>query len=452
MIRRGEAVYEPRRRALVVAGRVPQRYPELIVRPRSPDEVAEAIMAARAEGLGVAVRSGGHSWCGASLRDGTLLLDLSAMAGVSVDARARTAALGPGLTSGGLTTALEAHGLGFPAGHSRDVGMGGYLLSGGLGWNGGVWGPACHSVVAIEAVTADGAILTADDSNHADLLWAARGAGPGFFAVVTRFHVRVYPSPRSIVTSSFAFPASEHEEVAGWLDEIAADLDKRLELSVAFGRAPSAIEELGITAGQAVLVVTAVAFADSRSAADALLAPLESGVGRRGLAEKEARRETPQQALYELAGARLPAARQVAADCLWSTHALREVAPALVNALSKAPSPNSWILATVSPPGEQQVDPLPSAFAAAGRLYASVYAVWVDAADEAPNRRWIADTMAALSPLTSGRYIGEADLFATPDGAERFFTPSAWRRLARVREHYDPEHLFAGYPTTSDLP
>ncbi len=94
--------------------------------------------------------------------------------------------------------------------------------------------------------------------------------------------------------------------------------------------------------------------------------------------------------------------------------------------------------------------PLPSASAAAGRLYASAYAVWDDAADEASNLRWVADTMTALSPLTSGRYIGEADLFARPDGAEQSFTPSAWRRLAQVRERYDPDHLFAGYPSASD--
>jgi len=429
---------------------VPRRYPELIARPRSLDEVAKAVMAARAEGLRVAVRSGGHSWCGASLRDGTLLVDLSALAAVRVETGARTADVGPGLTTSGLTAALEPHGLGFPAGHSRGVGLGGYLLNGGLGWNAGAWGPACHSVIAVEVVTADGAILTADDVNHADLMWAARGAGPGFFAVVTRFHVRVYPLPSSIVTSSFAFPASEHEEVAGWLDRIAADLDTRLELSVAFGHAPSAIEELGIAAREAVLVVTAVAFADSSSASHALLAPLESGVGRRGLAEKEARRETPQQALYELAGARLPATLHVAADCLWSVHTFRDVAPALVTALSQAPSQHSWILVTVSPPGEPYVDPLPSAFAAAGRLYASVYAVWEDQADEASNLRWVTDTTTALSPLTSGRYIGEADLFARPDGAERSFAPSAWRRLALVRERYDPEHLFSGYPSMSD--
>lgn len=430
-------------------GSVPSRYPELIVRPRSSAEVAESVLTARSEGLGVAVRSGGHNWWGSSLRDHTMLLDLSALADVVVEARAHMASLGPGLTTGGLTAALEADGLGFPVGHCRNVGMGGYLLSGGLGWNGGSWGPACHNVISVEAVTADGVIITAADDAHPDMLWAARGAGPGFFAVVTRFDIRVFPAPRAIVTSTFAFPASAHDEVAGWLDDIAARLDRRLELSVAFGRAPSAIEELGIAAGKAVLVVTAVAFADSRSACNALLAPLELGVGSQGLAEKEARRETPQQALYELAGARLPRARLVAADCFWSTHAVSDLAPELVSALSRAPSAQSWILVTVSPPEGADVAPRPSAFAAAGRLYGTVYAVWEDAADGAANREWVADTMTSLWPLTSGRYVGEADLCAGPDAAESCFTPSAWRRLALVRELYDPEHLFAGYPLPS---
>ena len=69
--------------------------------------------------------------------------------------------------------------------------VGGYLLQGGYGWNGRVHGPACMSVEAIDVVTADGTLVHADAEQNAELLWAARGAGPGFFGVVTRFHLRL---------------------------------------------------------------------------------------------------------------------------------------------------------------------------------------------------------------------------------------------------------------------
>lgn len=245
--------------------------------------------------------------------------------------------VGPGLTNVDLTGALAGHDLGFPAGHCRDVGLGGYLLTGGLGWNAGTWGPACHSVAAVEVVTAQGDVLVADDRHHPGLLWAARGAGPGFFAAATNFEARLYEAPRFTVTSSFAFPLSALADVATWVARLADGLDRRLELSPVFASAPASLAALGIEAGRPIIVVTAVAFAGSREDCDALLAPLEDGVGRRGFLESEARRETPQQALYEVTGARLPAGRQFAADCLWSDEEPLVLFEALVNVTSAEP-------------------------------------------------------------------------------------------------------------------
>ena len=288
------------------------------MRAQTIDDAVAAVRLARELGLKLATRSGGHRWCAAALRDDSLLLDLSRLNDLRIDHDGRRMTVGPGLTNGGLTGALAGHGLGFPAGHCRDVGLGGYLLTGGLGWNAGTWGPACHSVAAVEVITAQGDVVVADDRHDPDLLWAARGAGSGFFAVATSFEARLYEAPRSTLTSSFAFPLSALADVAAWVAWLADGLDRRLELSLAFASAPAALAALGIEAGRPIVVVTAVAFADSREECDALLARLEDGIGRRGFLESEARRETPQQALYELTGARLPAGRQFAADCLWS--------------------------------------------------------------------------------------------------------------------------------------
>jgi FAD/FMN-containing dehydrogenase len=75
------------------------------------------------------------------------------------------------------------------------VSLGGFLLQGGFGWNSRLWGPACCSILGMDIVTADGELVHANESENADLFWAARGSGPGFFGVVTRFHLCLQPRP-----------------------------------------------------------------------------------------------------------------------------------------------------------------------------------------------------------------------------------------------------------------
>jgi hypothetical protein len=117
-----------------------------------------------------------------------------------VDAGARLAEAG---RRGGrdLARALAAHGLAFPVGHCSTVPLGGYLLGGGFGWNAGAWGVACHAVEGVEVVTADGGIRRASGAEEPDIFWAARGAGPAFFGVVTRYRLRLRPLPRAITTA-----------------------------------------------------------------------------------------------------------------------------------------------------------------------------------------------------------------------------------------------------------
>ena len=94
-----------------------------------------------------------------------------------------------------LAAELDKQGLFFPAGHCEGICVGGYLLQGGYGWNSRVVGPACESVIGIDVVTADGEQLYCDSDTNADLYWAAKGSGPGYFAVVTSFHLRLHPKP-----------------------------------------------------------------------------------------------------------------------------------------------------------------------------------------------------------------------------------------------------------------
>jgi FAD/FMN-containing dehydrogenase len=193
------------------------RAPDAVVAVRSAEEAAAAIRFAIQNGLKVSPRGGGHNYQASALRDGGMLLDLGALDTVEIGSAARTAKVGVGIQGHALSERLAAAGLAFPVGHCVDVALSGYLISGGFGWNAGEWGAACANVEAIEMVTAAGEIVLASADHHADLFWAARGAGPGFFAAATAFHLKLHPLPATAYAWRCAFAASSAPALAGWL-------------------------------------------------------------------------------------------------------------------------------------------------------------------------------------------------------------------------------------------
>ncbi len=218
--RRGEVGYEDARRGAVWNARTPERFPDRIVIAESEADVVRAVLEAGEEDMRIGVRSGGHSWAGNHLRDGGMLLDLSRMRAIELDQGAMTATVQPGCPGNELLVALGEKELFFPAGHCVGVAVGGYLLQGGYGWNGRVHGPACMSVHAIDVVTADGELVRADSQQNADLLWAARGSGPGFFGAVTRFHVGLVPKPKVVANGLLPYELDVLEDVFRWAHEI----------------------------------------------------------------------------------------------------------------------------------------------------------------------------------------------------------------------------------------
>ena len=83
------------------------------------------------------MRSGGHSWAVWSLRDDALLIDLGAMRDMAYDDghRRRLGAARRCRAALELAPFLAERGRAFPGGHCATVGLGGFLLQGGQGWN-----------------------------------------------------------------------------------------------------------------------------------------------------------------------------------------------------------------------------------------------------------------------------------------------------------------------------
>jgi FAD/FMN-containing dehydrogenase len=447
---RGDEHYEPIRQGMLWNALKPARFPEAIVRAASEADVVAAIGLARSRGLQVAVRAGGHSWVGSPLRDGTLLIDLSSLRGLTIDAAARTAAVQPAVTGSELAEALAPHGLAFPVGHCPSVGMSGFLLSGGLGWNSGAWGPACMSLQAIDVVTPDGRLLHADEERNAELLWAARGAGPGFPGVVTRFHVALQPLPRAIATSTYVYPLSELETVAPWASDVAASLPPTVELTLLLAPAPP---ELGLARPGKVLIVTAAAFADSAEEAARALAPLErSPVLDRALA-RQVNEPSSFEVLFRDFGGLWREGRRFASDNAWAEADFADTLLRLRSHVAEAPGPESLAFAVVAPepPEDTAEEELPDmAFSMVGRAYVACYAIWEDEADDAANLRWLPSAMAELEPLAIGHYLAEADLLAADSRAQRSFAQPNWERLQELRRKVDPDAIFPSYLAPAD--
>jgi hypothetical protein len=194
----GSAKYETAR--LAFDGLYDAIHPLAIVQPLDAADVASVVNWARKTGVQIAARSGGHSYGGYSSTKG-VVVDLSKLAGVQVTAGRAT--VGPGARLGNIYNTLGAHGVAIPAGTCPSVGIGGHALGGGFGLASRAWGLASDNLVSVQIVTADGKVLVADKSHHADLFWACRGGGGGNFGIATRFVFRTHP-----VTQGSYFVAS----------------------------------------------------------------------------------------------------------------------------------------------------------------------------------------------------------------------------------------------------
>lgn len=444
-VRRGDPDYESARAEAVWNGRTPDRYPEVVVRVADEREIPQVIARARQEGLGVCVRSGGHHWAGPQLRDGTLLLDLSGLRHCAVRHDSCTATAGPGLTGADFAGELARHGLTFPVGHCPTVTLGGYLLSGGLGWNSRELGPACSYIEEIEAVTADGTTVTCSERENPELFWAARGAGPGFFAVATRFRLRLLPHPASIMTVSYTFELDDAEQVGEWVLHAARRSTPNVETSMVLTASGPA---RGSAGPGPRLRVESSSFATTPEAAAEALAPLAACPFSERALELRPSQPTAFRSLYEGAGPAWSPERRYAVDTLWSAEPYEAQLARSARQIARAPSEHSYLLIPVEPVAPDPLGARNMSFSVQGASYAALYAVWEDEPDDEANIRWLRESMDALDPDGSGaHYIGEADLTAAPSRARRSYTPADWERLRRVREHWDPSGLFRNFLT-----
>lgn len=203
------------------------RSPAIIVRCVDNFDVITCINFARTHSVLVSVRGGGHGVAGNALNDGGLVIDLSGMRAVRVNASEGTALVQGGATIGDVDRETLPLGLAVPLGTVSETGVAGLSLHGGLGWLMRRHGPSADNIVSAEVVTADGDLVHASRDEHSDLLWAIRGGG-GNFGVITSLEFKAYPVGPQVWTVFSGYPLTAAKEALVSFRDIMANAPNEL--------------------------------------------------------------------------------------------------------------------------------------------------------------------------------------------------------------------------------
>jgi FAD/FMN-containing dehydrogenase len=202
------------------------RRPAVIARCADAEDVATAVRFAVEHGLPLAVRGGGHNVAGTAVCDDGVVVDLSPMRAVQVDASRRSVRVEGGATWADVDRATAPLGLAAPGGVVSETGVAGLALSGGVSHQRRRDGMTIDNLIAAEVVLADGRIVRASAGDHPDLFWALRGGG-GNFGVVTSFELRLHELGPEVFALNVAYPLEDAGRVlAGWRDAVAGAPDE----------------------------------------------------------------------------------------------------------------------------------------------------------------------------------------------------------------------------------
>jgi FAD/FMN-containing dehydrogenase len=217
----------------------------------TPQDVSACVTFVREHGIAVAVRSGGHSYGGWSGSAG-LVIDVSRLNEITFDQAAGTVLAGSGTMLVDFYGALAAHGRAVPGGSCPTVGIAGLALGGGVGVVGRLLGLTCDNLLAVQIVTADGAVRDVSPASDPDLFWACQGGGGGSFGVVTAFTFRTHPAP-DLTLFYLTWPWSQAAAVISawqsWAPSAPDELWSNLHLTAAPGGSEPSISVGGTYAG-----------------------------------------------------------------------------------------------------------------------------------------------------------------------------------------------------------
>ncbi|HMO47023.1 MAG TPA: FAD-binding oxidoreductase [Rubrivivax sp.] len=414
------------------------RRPGLILRCTGTADVLHAVRFARQHKFELSVRGGGHNIAGLALADGALLIDLSLMRGVSVDAKARTARAQGGCTLADVDRETQVHGLATVLGFVSATGIGGLTVGGGFGYLTRRFGYTCDNLAAMEVVGADGALRRAAADENADLFWALRGGG-GNFGIVSSFEYRLHPVGPDILGGAVVWRAEDAAQVLDFYRRFTATAPRETTCVAVLRIAPPAPWLPPAIHGQPIIAIF-VCHSGGIDEGEKVLAPLRAF----GTPVADIVTRRPYAQMQSLLDATQPKGRRY----YWKSNYLAELQPQAIRLAiehaARMPSPQSSVIFFHL---QGALNELPADHCPAGNrdtaYVLNIGSAWEKAADDAANQRWARECFAAMAPYsTGGAYVNFLSEDEGSDRIEAAYGRANLQRLAALKHEYDPENLF----------
>jgi len=412
------------------------RKPALIARCKSADDVVACVKFATQHDLLVAVRGGGHNIAGNAVCEGGLLIDLSLMRAVKVDAAKQTAHVEGGALLGDFDQAAQAHGLATPLGINSTTGVAGLTLGGGFGWLSRKHGLTLDNLLSATVVTAAGEKLTASAKENSDLFWALRG-GSGNFGVVTSFEFKLHKIGTEVLSGLIVHPLADAKKVLQYYRDFAAKAPDELAVWFVLRKAPPLPFLPEKWHGKEILALAACYFGDLKTG-EKLLQPLRAF----GQPIADVIGPTPyigwQQVLDPLL---TPGMRNY-----WKSHEFLQIPDAMIDVImdfaSRLPDPQTELAFAQLGGAIQRVPNDATAYShREPNFLINVHTRWDAAANDSKCIAWARDLIKALAPFSTGAvYVN----FLTSDEEDRVKMAygANLAKLVAVKKKYDPTNLF----------
>lgn len=412
------------------------RRPALIARCLSEGDVQAAVRFAAARRMILSVRGGGHHIAGNAVAEGGLMLDLSAMRAVSIDAAKRVARVGPGALLSDFDREAQAHGLATPLGINSTTGVAGLTLGGGFGWLSRRHGMSIDNLLSATVVTADAVVHKVSAASEPDLFWALRGGG-GNFGVVTSFEFQLHPVGPDVYAGLVVYPFAQARQVLrAWRDFTTSATDE-LSVWTVMRKAPPLPFLPESAHGTDVVIFPLVYSGDvaaGQRAASPVLTfgePLASHLG-----------PTPYAAFQTAFDPLLtPGGRNY-----WKSNNFSTLSDAALDVMmasaARLPDPQCEIFVAQLGGAMARVQPDATAFVGRDSHYImNVHGRWSDPRDDEKVRSWARQVFSEVAPHATGSgYVN----FLTEDEAERVAASygTNYPRLQELKRRYDPGNLF----------
>lgn len=398
-------------------------HPLLIVHPLKLQDIQASLSFVKDHHLPLAVRCGGHSYAGYSTCEGGLVLDMSGFSNMAITADKSSAHLGGGMLSGAVEIETAKTGVATVLGQCPSVGVGGFLLGGGVGPLMSKYGLGCDNVISAELVMADGQLVRASAHENPDLFWAIRGGG-GNFGIVTRFEVALHPVSK-VFAGNITLQSAHPRDFLRTFREFISTTPDELTLIALMSGDPTRKPEIDIE----------VCFVGEEGSGEKVLAPLRHSPA----VVRDSVQWRPYLEIEQMVPAEIPASYDEHCSGFFAELDDKRI-EILGSAFLTAPIPVSCFLihlhgAVTRVPASATAFPLRRE-----GIAFDVAASWKPSAGRRAAREWT-EALHTKLPVDDGNYVNIMEREGE-NGVRRAYGAN-YARLQHLKARYDPDNLFS---------